>query len=57
MAFMGGQSVEVYLEYGFHLVDSWVDTDLKQVVRDEALVPDQDDGDAASTVACCVLEL
>ncbi len=57
MAFMGGQSVEVYLEHGFRLVESWVDADLKQVVRDEALVPDQDVGDAASTVACCVLEL
>lgn len=57
MSFMGGQPAEAYQDRGFELVASWVDTQLRDVIQEKGLVPEDADMDAAATVGCCVKRL
>jgi GNAT superfamily N-acetyltransferase len=57
MSFMGGQPAEAYQDCGFELVASWVDTQLRDVIQEKGLVPEDADMDAAATVGCCVKRL
>ncbi len=54
MSFMGGQPAGAYGERGFELVSGWVDTQLREVIRQKALVAEDADMDAAARVGCCV---
>lgn len=55
MEFLGGFPVSMYRARGFDVVDTWVDRDLEQVVRERGLSAE---GESASAfVACCVLRL
>lgn len=57
MAFMGGQSIEIYQQHGFHVHASWVDDGLHRVVTDKQLIDESPVPEAAATVSCCVLIL
>jgi GNAT superfamily N-acetyltransferase len=54
MSFMGGQPANAYRERGFECLTSWVDTQLREVIRDKALVPADADHDAAARISVCV---
>lgn len=54
MAFMGGQPAAAYVERGFELVSSSLDTQLRDVIAEKNLVPDDSDFDIAAGVGCCV---
>ena len=57
MNFMGGQPATAYLQRGFDLHETWVDTELRDVVREKALVPPDSDHDRAASIGCCILRL
>jgi GNAT superfamily N-acetyltransferase len=54
MAFMGGQPAASYVERGFELVTSSLDAQLRDVILEKNLVPDDADFDIAARVGCCV---
>ena len=54
MSFMGGQPASAYSERGFELVTSWVDAQLREVIREKALVAPDADHDEAARISCCV---
>tara|TARA_Y100000588_G_scaffold393096_2_gene507560 strand:+ start:653 stop:1261 length:609 start_codon:yes stop_codon:yes gene_type:complete len=54
MSFMGGQPSEAYVERGFALTESWVDSQLRDVIQEKKLVPEGVDLDDAARVGCCV---
>lgn len=54
MAFMGGQPLSVYLERGFEVVSSWVDPQLRDVLRAKSLVPADAEAEEAARLRCCV---
>ena len=54
MSFMGGQPADAYRERGFELITSWVDTQLREVIRDKALVAADADQDGAARITCCL---
>ncbi|MGE3772944.1 MAG: GNAT family N-acetyltransferase [Gammaproteobacteria bacterium] len=57
MAFMGGQPARVYEPRGFSCLASWLDPQLREVVRQRGLLGPDDDAERAATVGCCVLRL
>ena len=54
MAFMGGQPPKAYLERGFEVFSSVVDTELRDLVKDRQLVPADADHDNAARISYCV---
>ncbi len=54
MAFMGGQPLKAYLERGFEVFSSVVDTELRDIVRDRQFVSADVDYDSAARVSYCV---
>ncbi len=54
MSFMGGQPADAYRERGFEVVRDWVDTQLRDVIREKALVPADADHDEAARISCCI---
>ena len=54
MAFMGGQPPKVYLERGFEVFSSVVDTELRAIVKDRQLVPADADYDSAARISDCL---
>ena len=54
MAFMGGHPPKAYIERGFEVFSSAVDTELRDIVKDRQLVPASADLDSAARISCCV---
>ena len=54
MSFMGGQPASAYRERGFEVVTSWVDEQLREVIREKALVATDADPDEAALITCCI---
>lgn len=54
MSFMGGQPAEAYIERGFELQHSWVDSQLWDVIRERQLVDETAIAYEAARVGCCV---
>ena len=54
MAFMGGQPLGVYLDRGFEVLSSWIDPQLRDVVRTRSIVPADAESEVAARVSCCV---
>ena len=54
MSFMGGQPADAYKERGFEVVRKWVDTQLREVIREKALVAADADHEEAARISCCV---
>ena len=57
MNFMGGQPEIAYLQRGFEPHETWVDPELRDVVREKALVPLNAAHDSAASISCCILRL
>ena len=57
MGFMGGQPAAVYQERGFEVVGSWIDSQLRDVIHDKGLVPEEADLNESARVSCCVRSL
>jgi GNAT superfamily N-acetyltransferase len=57
MGFMGGLSAARYAQRGFRCLSSWVDPQLREVVRQRELIGAADDPNLAATVGCSVLDL
>ena len=54
MSFMGRQPAEAYVERGFELAESWVDLQLRDVIREKKLTPEGVYPNDAARVGCCV---
>lgn len=54
MGFMGGQPAEAYEARGFKVVNSWVDQQLYDVLREKELVARDTAADDVARVGCCV---
>ena len=54
MGFMGGQPPKAYIERGFEVFATTVDTELRDLVRERKLVPEDADLNDASLMSYCV---
>ena len=54
MGGMGGQPAEAYVERGFEVTASWIDSQVRGVVREKDLVPPGTSDNRAARVSCCV---
>lgn len=54
MGFMGGQPAAIYQDRGFYIVESWIDRQLRDVIHEKGLVPEEANLDESARVSCCV---
>jgi GNAT superfamily N-acetyltransferase len=57
MTFMGGQSAEFYVDRGFEVSATWIDQQLRDIVREQQLVSHERELDDAARVSCCIRRL